>query len=161
MIDIDIDKREKMDGVVDALTDVAGSPAEGRSLWEDARRRLSRNKAAMACLFILAAVIAMAIVLPWMWPWGYEQIDKSAIEVAPTLKDWHWMGTDAQGRDVVIRLMYGLRVSLAVGLIATFVSMVIGVTVFAIALTDHLVHLIFEGNHRITSEIIELEKEGV
>ena len=128
MIDLNPDKTSKMDGVVDALNDVAGDVTQGRSLWEDARRRLARNKAAMACLFILATIILMAIALPWFWPWSYEQIDKSAIEIGPTLKDWHWMGTDAQGRDLVIRLMYGLRVSLAVGMIATLVSMVIGVT---------------------------------
>lgn len=101
---------------------------EGRSLWEDARRRLYRNKAAMVCLFILSAVVIFAIIGPWIWPHSYEYIDEAYVKQGPTLQNWHWLGTDSQGRDLMIRLMIGLRVSLAVGLVATIVSMSIGVT---------------------------------
>ncbi len=133
MIDLEPQKTAKLEGVVDAMQEVAGDAIAGRSLWQDAWIRLRRNKAAMLCLWILTAIILSAIVLPWIWPWSYEQIDKGATEIGPTLKDWHWLGTDSQGRDMVIRLLYGLRVSLAVGMVATLVSMVIGVTYGATA----------------------------
>lgn len=128
MIDLPGEKTAAMEQAADAMKSVAGDAAAGRSLWDDARHRLKRNRAAMACIWVLGTVLILAIALPWIWPWSYEAIDKDAIEIGPTLENWHWLGTDSQGRDMVIRLMIGLRVSLAVGLVATLVSMVIGVT---------------------------------
>ncbi|HTT85193.1 MAG TPA: ABC transporter permease subunit [Rhizomicrobium sp.] len=115
----------------------------GRSLWIDARRRLTANKAAVSGMAILAIVTLAAIFAPLLSPYSYDATDYGVISCAP---DWwpgsiiacraggqHWFGTDAVGRDLFVRVLYGARVSLAVGLIATLVSLVLGVGYGALA----------------------------
>ena len=116
---------------------------KGRSLWSDARRRLVRNRAALVSLIVLTIIALMAVFVPFIWPYSYDQIDYAHISCAP---DWwpdssvlcfagghHVFGMDADGRDLFIRVLYGARVSLSVGIVATFVSLVIGVSYGAIA----------------------------
>ena len=102
---------------------------KGRSLWDDARRRLMRNGAAMASLFILSCVVVLAFVGPLLSPWGYEDIDWDLVgeNVGPTLEGGHIFGVDANGRDVFVRTLIGAQVSLAVGVVATMVSLSIGI----------------------------------
>ena len=109
---------------------------KGRSLWVDARRRLLRNRAAMTSIVILALVAAMALLAPLLSHYAYDATDYDVISCTP---NWwpagaacnaggtHWFGTDAVGRDLFVRVLYGARVSLAVGLVATMVSLSIGV----------------------------------
>lgn len=99
----------------------------GRSLWDDARRRLLRNKAAVTAMWVLAILAVIAVFGPMVWIHdAFTQSEK--IKIAPTFRDWHILGTDFIGRDYFARLMIALRVSFAVGIIATLVSLVIGVT---------------------------------
>ena len=114
----------------------------GRSLWADARARLFRNKAAVTSMVVLAAITLLAIFAPYVSRYPYNAIDYNIVACAP---DWwpipaactaggtHWFGTDSVGRDLFVRVLYGARVSLAVGFVATFVSLVIGVLYGAIA----------------------------
>ena len=109
---------------------------QGRSLWVDARRRLFRNRAAMASIILLATVALMALLAPLLSTYAYDEINYDIVACAP---NWwpgqaacnagssHWFGTDAVGRDLFVRVLYGARVSLAVGLVATVVSLLIGV----------------------------------
>ena len=99
---------------------------KGRSLWDDARRRLLRNRAAVASLILLALLVVLAIVGPYLAPYPFDQINKNDVWAAP-LQAGHLLGADALGRDLLARLLMGLRVSLAVGVVATFVSLVIGI----------------------------------
>jgi oligopeptide transport system permease protein len=99
---------------------------KGRSLWDDARRRLLRNRAAVASMILLALLVLAAIVGPLVAPFPYDQINK-ADTWAPPLVRGHLLGADPLGRDLLARLLIGLRVSLAVGVVATAVSLVIGV----------------------------------
>ena len=116
-----------------AATSVAAPPAvKGRSLWDDARRRLLRNRAALASMVTLGLLVAAAALGPLFVPFAYDQVDKVDVWVPP-LFHGHLLGTDALGRDLLARLLTGLRVSLAIGIIATFVSLVIGVTWGAVA----------------------------
>ena len=116
---------------------------KGRSLWEDARRRLFRNRAAVVSIITLGAIALMAVFGPLFLAYSYDYIDYSVVSCAP---DWwpdpsvlcnaggsHWFGTDSVGRDLLVRTLYGARVSLAVGLIATLVSLIIGVAYGATA----------------------------
>ncbi len=108
----------------------------GRSLWADARARLFRNKAAVTSMVVLAIIALLAAFAPLFSRYAYDAIDYSVVSCAP---DWwpaqttcnaggtHWLGTDAVGRDLFVRILYGARVSLAVGFVATLVSLVIGV----------------------------------
>ena len=119
-----------------ANAEIMTRAVQGRSLWMDARRRLLRNRAAMAGLVILAIITLLALLAPLLSTYSYDGIDYNAISCAP---DWwpaqaacnaggtHWFGTDAEGRDLFVRVLYGARVSLAVGLVATLVSLLIGV----------------------------------
>ncbi|MFO1349677.1 MAG: ABC transporter permease subunit [Gammaproteobacteria bacterium] len=110
-------------------------PAEvaGRSLWADARRRLLRNKAAVASMLILVVIAFMAIFAPWLSPHAYDEIYWDRIQLPPDFANHFWFGTDGNGRDLFVRTLYGARVSLAVGILATAVSLVIGVTYGATA----------------------------
>jgi oligopeptide transport system permease protein len=116
---------------------------QGRSLWVDARRRLFRNKAAVAGMIVLGIITLMAIFAPLLSAYTFEEIDFSLIQCAPAW--WpgesvlcradtsHWFGMDGVGRDLFVRTLYGARVSLAVGLVATCVSLMIGVVYGATA----------------------------
>jgi oligopeptide transport system permease protein len=100
--------------------------ARGRSLWDDARRRLLRNRAAVGGMAALGLLALAAVVGPYLTPFGYDEVRKSDVWLAP-LAAGHLLGTDALGRDLLARLLMGLRVSLAIGLTATAVSLAIGV----------------------------------
>ena len=99
---------------------------KGRSLWDDARRRLFRNKAAVASIIVLGLLVVLAVIGPYLAPFRYDEINKNDVWVGP-LTGAHLIGTDSLGRDLFARLLIGLRVSLAVGVVATVVSLVIGV----------------------------------
>ena len=115
----------------DVVADVA--EVRGRSLWQDARRRLFRNRAAVASMVGLGIITAMAVFAPLLSPYAIDEIFWDRIGVPPDVANWHWFGTDGNGRDLFIRTLYGARVSLMVGVLATLVSLVIGVTYGAIA----------------------------
>ncbi|NIA71847.1 ABC transporter permease subunit [Pelagibius litoralis] len=106
---------------------------EGRSLWQDARIRLFRNKAAVASMVVLGVIAVMALFAPLLSPHPFDEIYWDRIQQPPDYANAHWFGTDGNGRDMFIRILYGARVSLAVGLLATTVSLVIGVTYGAVA----------------------------
>lgn len=104
----------------------AVTAVKGRSLTDDALRRLRRNRAAMTSIVVLGLLILAAILGPYLTPYGYDQINKNDVW-APPLTSGHLLGADFLGRDLLARVLVGLRVSLAVGLVATAVSLVIGV----------------------------------
>ena len=104
----------------------------GRSLWDDAGRRLMRNKAAVAGMIVLAIVVAAALVGPYLLPFRYDAIDKTDTWARPLIHG-HLLGSDPLGRDLFARILIGLRVSLAVGVVATAVSLAIGVAWGAVA----------------------------
>ncbi|MDO8379363.1 ABC transporter permease [Phenylobacterium sp.] len=104
----------------------------GRSLWDDARRRLLRNGGAVGGMVMLALLVLVAVIGPHVVPFAYDQINKNDVWAAP-LTGGHLLGADSLGRDLLARLLMGLRVSLAIGLIATLVSLVIGVAWGAVA----------------------------
>lgn len=106
----------------------------GRSLGEDAWRRLRANRAAMFSVGLLALIGLLVVVGPWLSPWAFDYIDFDGTwSTPPTLAGQHWFGTDNLGRDLFVRTMVGGRISLMVGLVATLVSLLIGVTWGAVA----------------------------
>ncbi|MGE0596133.1 MAG: ABC transporter permease [Hyphomonadaceae bacterium] len=119
-----------------SITEAAAADAvttKGRSLWDDARRRLLRNRAAIASLWVIAVLAVLAAFGPMLWVHNVETIFRDEVGIAPTLTNWHWLGTDTEGRDMVARLLFGLRISLLVGIAATVVALTIGVAWGAIA----------------------------
>ncbi len=98
-----------------------------RNAW----RRLQRNKVAMFGLCMLTALALLALLAPWLSPYSYSAQNLVLGPSAPSAA--HWLGTDLFGRDLLTRMLYGSRVSLAVGFIATAVALLIGVTWGALA----------------------------
>ena len=105
----------------------SGHPDRGRSLWSDARRRLLANRAAVMAGGILLTLAVLVIVGPWLSPYEYDQTDWGMISIPPDLASGHLFGTDSLGRDLFVRTLQGGRISLLVGVVATLVSLVIGV----------------------------------
>ena len=99
---------------------------KGTSLWSNSWYRLKQNRMAMIGLVVLIIMILVSLLTPWIAPYTYEGQDLNLGAVPPSGE--HWLGTDIFGRDMLTRIMYGSRVSLAVGFLATAVSLVIGVT---------------------------------
>jgi oligopeptide transport system permease protein len=108
-------------------------PLKGRSLWDDAWVRLRRNPAAVFSLIVLAILAVLAAIGPEIWVHEVDVQYRDRVAIGPTLENWHLLGTDPQGRDMVARILFGLRISILVGLVATIVAMIIGVLWGAIA----------------------------
>jgi len=104
---------------------------KGSSLWHDAWLRLRRNKLALFGGSVLLFMIVVALLTPWIAPYSYEAQNLDLGASSPSAA--HWLGTDIFGRDVLTQIMYGGRISLAVGFIATAVALLIGVTWGAVA----------------------------
>lgn len=97
---------------------------EGRSLWQDARERFMRNKAAMASLCVLIFITLLVVFGPMLANFSYDETDWYAMHAAPSAT--HWFGTDALGRDLFVRTLIGGRISLMVGIMGAFVAVLIG-----------------------------------
>jgi oligopeptide transport system permease protein len=108
---------------------------EGSSLWADAWKRWRKHRISVASSVVLVFIIGACLLGPALvealWGWTYEMQDIDLGASAPSLQ--HPFGTDVLGRDVLVRTMLGGRVSLAVALIATAVSLMVGVTYGAIS----------------------------
>ncbi|MDR7342618.1 oligopeptide ABC transporter permease OppC [Pantoea sp. FN0302] len=99
---------------------------EGRSLWQDARRRFIHNRAALASLFILLLIALFVIIAPWVSPFTYDDTDWAMMSAAPDMESGHYFGTDSSGRDLLVRVAIGGRISLMVGIAAALVAVVVG-----------------------------------
>jgi oligopeptide transport system permease protein len=99
---------------------------QSQSLWSDAFDRLKKNKLAVISGVILIVLIVLAIFAPWIAPhsYSYQNLELGAVGPSST----YWLGTDTLGRDQFSRILYGARVSLLVGFVATAVALVIGVS---------------------------------
>ena len=142
---IDLKKFEKATDEEKKQQDVM---SESTSFWKDGFRKLRRNPLAMGSLIVLILIIGMILIVPHVVPYSYSQIitvngrrDKTASNMAPFQYSQleqqyieeggkvfpHIMGTDEMGRDYFVRVIYGTRVSLAVGLFASIIVLIIGV----------------------------------
>ncbi|MGO9513261.1 MAG: ABC transporter permease [Steroidobacteraceae bacterium] len=111
--------------------------------WREAGRRLRANPGAVIALCIIAVLVATALIGPWINPNDIETLDWTHVATEPGLARAHWFGTDRLGRDLFVRTLEGARVSLAVGLVASAVSLSIGLCYGAVAgylggRTDHV-----------------------
>ncbi|MUK89668.1 ABC transporter permease subunit [Ornithinibacillus sp. L9] len=95
------------------------------SYWQDAWKRLVKNKLAMSGLFFLIVLVIMAIIGPIVSPYEVNKTDLPNQYQAPSAE--HWFGTDSHGRDVFTRTWYGARISLFVGFMAALIDVTIGI----------------------------------
>ncbi len=101
------------------------------SPWAEAWRRFRRHRMALVCLVVLALMVAAVVLGPLVWRHSMEEIDFTARLVGPSLA--HPLGTDDLGRDILARVLYGGRISLAVGLAAMMMAIFVGVLIGAIS----------------------------
>ena len=112
---------------------IAEATVKGRGLWGNAWRRLRKNYAALFSLILLGFIVLLTLLAPYLSPYEYDAVDYDNFSTAPSFENAHYFGTERNGRDLFVRTLYGGRVSLSVGIVATFVSLVIGVLWGAIA----------------------------
>ncbi len=129
---------------------------ESTTFFKDGMRRLAKNKLAMACLFIVTIIVLIAVFVPMIYPYSYEQqlgvtagqsVDSSYNNLKPfeygeteleRIENGesvfpHIFGTDSHGRDYAIRVIYGTRISLIVGFFASIIVLIIGAIYGAIS----------------------------
>ena len=93
--------------------------------WQDAWLRLKKDKMAIAGLCFIVLLMLLALIGPMFSSIGYADQDFNNVNAGPSYE--HWFGTDSLGRDLFIRVLYGARISLSIGLIASLINLVIGV----------------------------------
>lgn len=106
---------------------------ENRSLWDDVKSRFLAHRLAHFSVYFLILMVVAIIFGPWFSPYAIDFIDWENMSVPPDISNAHYFGTDAMGRDLFVRTLYGGRISLLVGIIATIVSVFIGVSYGSIA----------------------------
>ena len=97
---------------------------EPRSFWHDVWDRFRSNRRALIGLIVLLLIVLLAVLGPFFSPYPY---DGMGTEVNRGPSGTHWFGTDALGRDLFTRVLYGIRISLFVGFVSTLINCVIGV----------------------------------
>ncbi|MBQ7156041.1 MAG: ABC transporter permease [Synergistaceae bacterium] len=100
-------------------------PRPSRTYWQDVRARLMKDPLAVLGLIVIVIILAMAIFGPVFSQYEYDAQDFMVSNEPPSFE--HWFGTDMFGRDLFVRVMYGARISLAVGFLASMISLCIGV----------------------------------
>ncbi|MCP4928925.1 MAG: oligopeptide ABC transporter permease OppC [Gammaproteobacteria bacterium] len=114
-----------------ALPNDSMDSVEGRSLWQDARRRFFKNKAALLSLFVIFLITMFSVFGGFFAQFSYEEIDWMVItdptELGkPSLSNGHYFGTDQLGRDLFARTVQGGQISLLVGVLSSIVAIIIG-----------------------------------
>ena len=99
---------------------------ESKTYLQDAWARFKKNKLALVSFIFLAIMVLFAIFAPMLSPYTYDGMDFAQINAGPSAA--HWFGTDKFGRDIFVRIMYGARISLSVGVAAAILNLAIGVT---------------------------------
>jgi oligopeptide transport system permease protein len=112
-----------------ALSDVRGS----RGLWRDAAVRITRNRVAVVAGSVILLTAILALSGPALSRYTYDGLDWQHLAAAPFATASHWLGTDRLGRDLFVRTLCGIRISLLISLVATAISLAIGVTWGSIA----------------------------
>src|ERR1700722_3475177 len=105
-----------------------GGGGEPRGLWSDAWRRLRDNRAVLLALGLIALIAVVAVCWTALSPYAADTLDWQPLAAPPGTVASHWFGTDRLGRDLFVRTLHGVRISLVISLLASAVSLVIGVT---------------------------------
>ena len=111
----------------DAISEFADKlEIEGRSLWQDARMRFMRNRAAMVSLGILVFITLLVMFGSHLSEFAFDDTDWGAMHHGPSIESGHYFGTDSLGRDMFVRTLLGGQISLLVGVMGAFVAVLIG-----------------------------------
>jgi oligopeptide transport system permease protein len=113
---------QRVDFVLDTSYDIS---RRSTTYWQDAWRRLKKNKAAMIGLTFLIFITLLAILGPYFAKHTYSDQILSLSNANPSAE--YWFGTDNLGRDMYVRTLYGARISMSIGIVASLITLVIGV----------------------------------
>lgn len=116
-----------MDGSIRASLMAADAPGRSGGLWRRAALRLARNPRALIAAGVLLAIALIALAGPRFAAVRYDALDWNALGAPPQWGGAHWLGTDRLGRDLFVRTLVGVRISLLIGVLASAVSLAIGV----------------------------------
>lgn len=120
-------QREKFQIIGKDLSKSQAIVRPSMTYWQDAWRRLKKNKAAIFAIVILAALVVMAIIGPHMLPYSYSDQDLTITDKGPTQLHGHPFGADNLGRDLFVRVWIGARISLFIGVAGAAMELVMGV----------------------------------
>jgi oligopeptide transport system permease protein len=109
----------------------AGAAIRQSSLWRDAWRRFSHNRAAVISMVAFVLLVLYVVIVPWVVPYDPNAVDFSSAYLTPTWS--HPFGTDEFGRDLFLRTALGGRISIGIGFAATFAIMVVGILYGAVS----------------------------
>jgi len=115
---------KKNSDVVDAFSEKL--EVEGRSLWQDARRRFIHNRAALISLLVLLLIALFVVFAPMLAQFKYDDTDWAMMSSPPDTVSGHWFGTDSSGRDLLVRVAIGGRISLMVGIASALIAVLVG-----------------------------------
>ncbi|MFM9843304.1 MAG: ABC transporter permease subunit [Dongiaceae bacterium] len=122
------------------MADIAVEPGvprleevKGRSLWRDAWHRMLRNRAAVASGLIFIFIVLICYLGPFFTRHTFDEVNWDFVNGQPDFAQGYYFGGDGNGRDLFVRTLYGGRVSISIGVVATLVSLVIGVSWGAVA----------------------------
>lgn len=99
---------------------------KGRSLWQDAAHRFFKNKAAVISLIIIFVITLFVIFAPYLSQFAYDDTDWGMMTSSPDFLSGHYFGTDSSGRDLLVRIAIGGRISLMVGLAGAVIAVLVG-----------------------------------
>lgn len=106
---------------------------KGRSLWQDAGRWFMHHRAAVASLMVLVGIMLFVMLAPLLSPFNFADTDFAMMSQAPDLASKHYFGTDSNGRDLLVRVAIGGRISLLVGIAAALIAVLVGTLYGAIS----------------------------
>lgn len=104
---------------------------ESTTYWQDVWKRFRKDPLAMFGMFVILVMAIACIIIPMFSPYSYSSMDLTNMNAGPSMA--HPCGTDQMGRDLFIRILYGARISLSIGLVAAAINFVIGVLYGGIA----------------------------
>jgi oligopeptide transport system permease protein len=116
-----------MAGWIRALAMFENHAQRSGGFWTQAWRRLRVKRMALFAGAVIVLIALLALAGPHLSASSYDRLDWDAIAVPPEFSGAHWLGTDRLGRDLFVRTLYGVRISLVIGLLASAVSLLIGV----------------------------------
>ena len=131
IVDPDTGVQRVTDGAALAPAPALGKARASVSPWAEAWRRFRRHKLAYMSLWVLGLLVLAVLIGPLLYKVGINDIDFKARLAGPSLK--HPLGTDDLGRDLMARMLYGGRISLAVGMAAMLMAITVGVIIGALA----------------------------
>ena len=116
---------EEFELLDDSEKESDSAAVESKTYLQDAWSRFKRNRLAMLGLVFLAGMVLLAVFVPLISPYTYDEMDFAQVNALPNAA--HWLGTDKFGRDIFVRVMYGARISLSIGFAAAVLNLMIGV----------------------------------